>query len=76
LSCASSVVWPRGCVNAGCRRRMDRLNISSIELLLAEAPVRTVVLLRLPLLTGGILNYMFSLSNTLAARHMLVRGVT
>ncbi len=66
----------RAVVNRSCQRRLDRLNVKVVEMLLVDAPVRTVVLLRLPLLTGGILNYMFSLSQSLSVWDMVVRADT
>ena len=48
-----------------CKNRLARLQLDVIEYMLREAPLRIVILLRLPVIASGILNYMFSLSDTL-----------
>jgi uncharacterized membrane protein YdjX (TVP38/TMEM64 family) len=51
--------------------RLQRLQIDTIEFMLSEAPFRTVFLLRLPVVASGVLNYFFSLSDSLPARPYL-----
>ena len=52
------------------QRRGD-VSVSKMESLLLHHPVRMVILLRLPYLASGILNYYFS-SSRLSARHQLI----
>lgn len=69
---ALNLLWVRqGCKPAMqrcCARRLQRLQIDVIEFMLKEAPLRTVLLLRLPVIASGVLNYFFSLSDSLQAR--------
>jgi uncharacterized membrane protein YdjX (TVP38/TMEM64 family) len=72
---ALNLLWVRqGCKPAMkrcCARRLQRLQIDTIEFMLSEAPFRTVFLLRLPVVASGVLNYFFSLSDSLPARPYL-----
>ena len=55
-----------------CMKRLQRINIESLETLFRHQPTKSVILLRLPILASGIMNYVFSLSPNLSAKTVIV----
>lgn len=63
-------------IAARIQRRLERspnsTRVSALTQLLHVSPVKTIVLLRLPYLASGILNYYFSSIRTLSIRHQII----